>query len=429
VSAFGIRGWAINFGLNIPVKKGAEFNQLGTSGLARLQTRTRWKKVKLLILDEKSMVGRSQVGRMDCRLCQTYPQFADEILGGIPAIFFGDFAQLPPVGDTPMYSNKHSGYRTALHAEGHCVFESFKQSITLETVYRQAGEEPEQKKFREALLRLRTYSTTEEDYNLFATRFWDVLSPEEHNELDDIIHLLPTRASVLEFNCRRLVASAKPVLCCKAKHNHKEAQKAKSDDADGLEKEILIAEGAKVMLTRNLWTSKGLVNGAQGIVKKVWFKQGSNPQSHLPAVVFVKFDGYSGPETPGWEGTDPTWVPIVPSVARWENKSGKSLTRTQIPLTMAWGITIHKSQGLTLEKAVIELGRADFSAGLSFVAISRVKTLKGLTFRTRFPHTRLQKPKETDSMKMLREDNERRLQLGFHLNTFGMDLSEYVFLP
>ena len=49
---------------------------------------------------------------------------------------------------------------------------------------------------------------------------------------------------------------------CKAKHNHKEAQKAKSDDADGLENEVLLAEGAKVMLTCNLWTSKGLVNGA-----------------------------------------------------------------------------------------------------------------------------------------------------------------------
>jgi ATP-dependent exoDNAse (exonuclease V) alpha subunit len=100
----------------------------------------------------------------------------------------------------------------------------------------------------------------------------------------------------LEFNCRRLVASAKPVLRCHAKHNHTEAKKAKSDDADGLEKEVLLAEGAKVMLTRNLWTSKGLVNGAQGIVKKIWFDQGSNSHSHLPAVVFVEFDGYSGPE-------------------------------------------------------------------------------------------------------------------------------------
>lgn len=99
--------------------------------------------------------------------------------------------------------------------------------------------------------------------------------------------------------------------------------------------------------------------GVHCIVKKIWFDQGSNPCSHLPAVVFVEFSGYSGPETPEWEGITPSWVPIVPSVARWENKSGKALARTQLPLTMAWGITIHKSQGLTLEKAVIELGHAD----------------------------------------------------------------------
>jgi len=86
----------------------------------------------------------------------------------------------------------------------------------------------------------------------------------------------------------------------------------------------------------------------------------------------------------------------VPSIAHWENKSGKSLTRTQLPLNLAWGITIHKSQGLTLTKAVVELGHADFSAGLSFVAISQVKTLDGVAFQSRFPHTRLQKPKETD---------------------------------
>ena len=76
---------------------------------------------------------------------------------------------------------------------------------------------------------------------------------------------------------------------------------------------------------------------------------------------------------------------------------------------------------------MVELGDKDFSAGLSFVAISRVKTLKGLAFRTHFDHACLKKPKETDSM-LMRRDTERRSQLGFQLNTYGMDLNEYVFV-
>ena len=129
------------------------------------------------------------------------------------------------------------------------MFESFKQSVTLNTIYHQTGQSAEQVAFREALLRLRTYSTTSEDFELFSGRFWDYLTPEQKIEFDDVLHLLPTQASVLEFNCQRLVASAKPVLRCHAKHNHTEAKSAKSNDADGLEKEVLLAEGAKVMLT------------------------------------------------------------------------------------------------------------------------------------------------------------------------------------
>jgi ATP-dependent DNA helicase PIF1 len=74
------------------------------------------------------------------------------------------------------------------------------------------------------------------------------------------------------------------------------------------------------MLTHNLWTFKGLVNGAQGVVKKIWFDQGSDTCSYLPAVVFVQFDGYSRAETPAWEDIGPSWVPIVPAVVQWETK-------------------------------------------------------------------------------------------------------------
>jgi hypothetical protein len=95
---------------------------------------------------------------------------------------------------------------------------------------------------------------------------------------------------------------------------------------------------------------------------------------------------------------------------------------------MAWGITIHKSQGLTLEKVVVDLGAKDFSAGLSFVAISQAETLQGLAFCTHFAHACLKKPKKTDSMLMFNKDNECCNQLGFQLNTYGMDLSEYTFI-
>ena len=95
---------------------------------------------------------------------------------------------------------------------------------------------------------------------------------------------------------------------------------------------------------------------------------------------------------------------------------------------MAWGITIHKSQGLTLEKVIVKLGDKDFSAGITFVAISGVKTLWGLAFHTHFDHAQPKKPKETDSMLMLKRDTKHSSQLGFQLNTYGMDLSEYTFL-
>jgi len=224
----------------------------------RLQRhQTRWKEVKLLILDEKSMVGRAQMGRCDRRLRQAFPANSDEILGGLPAIILGDFAQLPPIGDSPLYSTKTSGKKAALTAEGQRVYNAFTQSITLSRIFRQEGDDPAQIRFRDALLQLRTYSTNDEDYELFQTRLWDKLNEDEKAKARDTLHLLPTHASVAECNIKQLSQLAKPVVNCKAKHNCLAAKKASDEDADGLESEVLLAEGAKIMITRNLWTAKG----------------------------------------------------------------------------------------------------------------------------------------------------------------------------
>ncbi|KAJ6607335.1 hypothetical protein B0H10DRAFT_2307024, partial [Mycena sp. CBHHK59/15] len=193
-------------------------------------------------MDEKSMVGRAQMGRCDRRLRQAFPRASDEILGGLPAL---QVLSLPAVGR-----------RAGLTSEGRTTFESFTKSVTLQKVFRQEGDDPEQIKFREALMRLREYKSSQEDHTLFSTRFWDQLSPTERDEFNDTLHLLPTKEAVNLLNTRRLSSLGKPVVRCLAKHNGPEAKKGSDEDAEGLQKEVLLAEGAKVMITRNVWTSK-----------------------------------------------------------------------------------------------------------------------------------------------------------------------------
>ena len=83
-------------------------------------------------------------------------------------------------------------------------------------------------------------------------------------------------------------------------------------------------------------------------------------------------------------------VPIFRQTTEW-SKRGAVLRRTQFPLVLAYAITIHKSQGLTVEKAVLNISEADFAPGLTYVAVSRVKSLNGLMFEEPFDLQGLQK--------------------------------------
>ena len=122
------------------------------------------------------------------------------------------------------------------------------------------------------------------------------------------------------------------------------------------------------MLTANLWQEVGLCNGATGTVYELLYQEGHAPPNP-PVAVLVQFDNYSGP--PFFNNC----IPIVPITCEWV--SGRQhLSRQQLPLQPCYAITIHKSQGQTLSKAVIDLGRAELAAGCTFVAISRLKKLQ-----------------------------------------------------
>ena len=168
---------------------------------------------------------------------------------------------------------------------------------------------------------------------------------------------------------------------CGHHQSHPQWTKCSPDDASGLDPVVCLAHGARVMLIANLWVDVGLVNGAMGTVSAICYDSGGAPPD-LPVAVTVRFDTYHGPTLP--DGT----VPITPIRRTWST-SGSQCSRLQLPLKLAWAVTIHKSQGLTLDKAVVDVGKKEFSSGLTFVACSRVRQLDDLLFDPPFPFQRV----------------------------------------
>jgi ATP-dependent DNA helicase PIF1 len=133
------------------------------------------------------------------------------------------------------------------------------------------------------------------------------------------------------------------------------------------------------MLTENLWTEQGLVNGTLGTIHDIAWKVGRNPSTDAPDHLLISFDGYTGPGFIG-DGTQNPIVPIFKSIREFA-RGNKVCHRIQFPMTIAYSVTIHKAQGLTVDKAVLNISEKDFSPGLSYVAVSRVKTLRDVLFQ------------------------------------------------
>ena len=200
----------------------------------------------------------------------------------------------------------------------------------------------------------------------------------------DALHLHPTVEAVAEHNLARLQSCGQPVAIIKAIHTGPSASKASSDDASGLEPVISLAHSARVMQNSNLWVEAGLVNGAIGTVKAICYSSGGPPDLPIAMMVamMVRFDCYSGPTL------HDDSVPIIPIRRTWLH-SGTACSRLQLLLKLAWAVTIHKAQGLTLDKIVVDIGKKEFSAGLTFVACSRVRHLSDLAFARAFDYQRL----------------------------------------
>src|ERR1051325_1907711 len=148
VAAFNIRGATIHSALSIPISRN-NFD-LNGDNLKKLQKKLDG--VEYLIIDEKSMVGRRMLALIDLRLRQAFPDHKDCVFGGRSVILVGDFGQLPPVLDEPMYSqiSRHD----PLSNDGITVYRQFQEVYKLNIIQRQSGDSDDQRNFRAILLRL-----------------------------------------------------------------------------------------------------------------------------------------------------------------------------------------------------------------------------------------------------------------------------------
>ena len=167
-----------------------------------------------------------------------------------------------------------------------------------------------------------------------------------------------------EYNTQTLKELKQPITKIVAKNSSARARSISEDN-----KTIFLCINSRITLTNNMWIKYGLVNGANGTIRDILFDAGDT----LPYCILIEFDNYSGPKL--FDKNDPrhNWTPINP-ISIYNPVFACS--RKKYAIRLAYALTIHKSQGQTLDKVVIDLGKNERSLGLAFVALSRVKNFK-----------------------------------------------------
>ncbi|NXR97722.1 PIF1 helicase, partial [Oxylabes madagascariensis] len=299
--------------------------------------RQHWLACQHLIIDEISMVDGKFFDKLEAVARAVRKR--DEPFGGIQLIICGDFLQLPPVckaNEETKFCFQAKSWRKCIHI-----------NMELTEVRRQTD-----KTFVSLLNAIRLGRCTEE-----VTR--QLMQTAAHrSERDGILATrLCTHKDDVEITNERRLQQLPGELVHVFEALDSDPMLVKLIDAQcPVGGRVELKLGAQVMLAKNLDVSQGLVNGARGVV--VGFE---SEQKGLPKVRFL------------------CGVTQLIKMEKWiiKGASGVHLSRQQLPLKLAWAISIHKSQGMSLDCVEISLSRV-FESGQAYVALSRARSLAGL---------------------------------------------------
>ena len=311
-----------------------------------------YRRMKRLVIDEISMVRADVIDAVDARLRQV--RMDARPFGGVEVVMVGDFLQLPPVvtgSDRAMLENL--GYEAPWAFNAHVLQSLPVTTVTLERVWRQDAAD-----FVEMLGAIRTGRGMAD-----AIARLNAHCAGPHRDGVEPLLLTPTRASAERHNRDGLAALGWERAGFRGSFEGDFALGAVNLPVPEL---IELAPGTRVMAVRNDPAGR-FVNGSLGTVTRV---HGDG--------VFVRFDRRREEdyvEAVKWEKTRQQWNE---DEGRIDNEVVG--TYRQIPLIHAWAVTIHKAQGLTLDDVRVDLGAGAFAPGQVYVALSRVRTLAGLSF-------------------------------------------------
>jgi ATP-dependent DNA helicase PIF1 len=324
-----------------------------------LRDKRLYKDIRLLIIDEISMVRADVVDAMDLFLRENGPQ-KGKPFGGIQVMFVGDLFQLPPVvSRTDMEVLAQRGYEGAYFF---CAMALHRKDVTmveLSRIFRQKDEH-----FAGLLNRIRINQDIDEALDTLNAQCYEKAKDLEVDE--QTITLTTTNARADQINGAGLRALETDIKIYAGKTTGKFNVDERNLPSSA---NLALKVGAKVMFTAtDSGFPKRWVNGTIGIVREL-----------LPDKVKVLVK--NGPYTNTVEVTGHQWESYRYDHDMMSGRISPSIigTYVQIPLMLAWAVTIHKSQGKTLDKVKVDLSSGAFASGQVYVALSRCTSIEGIS--------------------------------------------------